>query len=156
MGVRMIQTVPQSPLFGARFDHIGLVVKSIEKGRRVMLQVHGITEWTQAVTDPVNGVHILFGRDPAGIVFELLEPVDALSPLYGALKARKNLLNHVAYRVADLAAATLAMRTAGCAPIGDPRPAIAFGNGYIQFFVSPLNTVIELIEAPSHVHVFST
>lgn len=151
----MIQTAHQCPLLGAQFDHIGLVVKSLDKGRRAMHQVHGITEWAQAVSDTVNGVHILFGRDPSGIVYELLEPIDALSPVYGALKARKNLLNHVAYRVAHLATSALAMRATGCAPIGEPRPAIAFGNGCIQFFVSPLNTVIELIEAPSHTHVFS-
>ena len=152
----MIQTTHEPPLLGAQFDHIGLVVPSLDKGRRVMLQVHGITEWTQAVTDPVNGVRILFGRDLCGIVYELLEPIDALSPVYGALKARKNLLNHVAYRVADLASAALAMRASGCAPIGEPRPAIAFNNCAIQFFATPLNTVIELIEAPSHVHVFAS
>lgn len=152
----MVHSTHQPPLSGAQFDHIGLVVRSLDKGRQVMRLVHGVTQWTLAVTDAVNGVHLLFGRDPCGVVYELLEPVDTLSPVYGALKARKNLLNHVAYRVADLPSAALAMRAAGCAPIGEPKPAIAFNNCPIQFFATPLNTVIELIEAPTHVHVFTS
>lgn len=145
---------PQAPLAGAQFDHIGLVVKTLRKGRQVLQQVHGVVEWTVAVVDPVNGVHILFGRDPAGMVYELLEPIGVDSPVHAALSARKNLLNHVAYRVGDLAQAAAAMRQAGCAPTAEPTLAIAFGNGRVQFFVSPLNTLIELIEAPGHRHAF--
>ena len=150
----MTPVMPLAALALAQFDHLGLVVKSLHKGRQVLAAVHGVNDWTQTFTDPVNGVHILFGRDPAGMVYELLEPIDATSPVYGAMTTRKNLLNHVAYRVHDLAASTAAMRAAGCAPIGKPQTAIAFGNGMVQFFVSPLSTIIELIEAPGHAHAF--
>jgi hypothetical protein len=145
--------IPLAPLADAHFDHVGVVVPSLVKGRAAFAAIHGIAAWTQAVTDPVNGVHVLFGRDPAGMVYELLEPIDASSPVHAALGLRKN-LNHVAYRIADLATGAAAMRAVGCAPVGEPTRAVAFDNGLIQFFVTPLYTVIELIEAPWHVHSF--
>jgi methylmalonyl-CoA/ethylmalonyl-CoA epimerase len=143
-----------SALYGATFDHIGVVVKSLEKGRRSLQQTLGINEWTAALEDPINGVHVTFGRDPCGVVYELLAPLDAHSPVQGALQARKNLLNHVAYLVPNLGEAAARMRTAGCAPTADPKPAIAYGNRMIQFFVTPLNIIVELIEAPGHRHNF--
>ena len=78
--------------------------------------------------DPVNGVYLQFGRDPTGMVYELLTPLDATSPVQGALVARKNLLNHRAYRVPKLALAGERLRQAGCAPTVDPKPAIALGK----------------------------
>ena len=121
-----------------------------------MRQAFGIKQWTVPLTDPVNGVHILFGRDPAGVVYELLAPIDANSPVHGALAAKRNLLNHVAYRVANLDLARDAMRLAGCAPTAKPKPAIAFGGQDIQFFVTPLNIIVELIEALDHQHRFQS
>ena len=141
-----------SALHGAQFDHIGVVVKTMERGRAALSRSHGIQDWTAPLTDPLNGVHILFGRDPSGVVYELLAPIDASSPVQPALVARKNLLNHIAYRVVDLAQARERMLAAGCAPTADPKPALAFGGGLIQFFVTPLNIVIELIEALHHEH----
>ena len=141
-------------LSGATFDHIGVVVKTLEKGRRSLQKTLGIIEWTTELADPVNGVHVTFGRDPCGVVYELLAPLDVLSPVQGALQARKNLLNHVAYLVPNLGEAATRMRSAGCAPSADPKPAIAYGNCMIQFFVTPLNIIVELIEAPWHRHSF--
>ena len=145
---------PASALYGATFDHSGVVVKTLEKGRRSMQQTLGISEWTAELEDPINGVHVTFGRDPCGVVYELLAPLDAQSPVQGALQSRKNLLNHVAYLVPNLREAAARMRTAGCAPTADPKPAIAYGNRMIQFFVTPLNIIVELIEAPGHCHIF--
>jgi len=136
------------------FDHLGLVVKSLDRGRRTLEESLLIAGWTAEIEDPVNGVRLQFGRDPAGVVFELLEPLDDKSPVYRALKSRTNILNHVAYRVADLAAGAARLRAAKHAPTSAPKPAIAYGGALIQFFISPLNLVIELIEAPHHVHHF--
>lgn len=145
---------PAGALYGATFDHIGVVVKTLEKGRRSLQQTLGIREWTVELEDPVNGVHVTFGRDPCGVVYELLAPLDAQSPVQGALQARKNLLNHVAYLVPNLGEAAALMRAAGCAPTAEPKRAVAYGNRMIQFFVTPLNVIVELIEAPGHIHNF--
>ena len=137
-----------------RFDHLGVVVKDLAKGRRHLVALLAIAEWTGVFDDPVNGVRLQFGRDPAGVVYELLEPLDEASPVFAALRNGKAILNHVAYRVADLAAGAAHLAGAGAARIGEPRPAIAYGGRPIQFFVTPLRFVIELIEAPGHAHAF--
>ena len=145
---------PASALHGATFDHIGVVVKTLEKGRRSLHQTMGITEWTPDLKDHINGVHVTFGRDPSGVIYELLAPLDEHSPVQGALLGRKNLLNHVAYLVPNLGEAAARMRSSGCASTADPKPAIAYGGNMSQFFVTPLNIIVELIEALGHRHSF--
>ena len=137
-----------------RFDHLGVVVKRIDKARPRMAALLAIAEWTAPIDDAVNGVRLQFGRDPAGVVYELLEPLDETSPVYPALEGGKAILNHVAYRVADLAAGAARLKAGGAAKVSDPKPAIAYGGRPIQFFVTPLRFIIELIEAPDHAHAF--
>ena len=144
-----------SPVHGGRFDHIGVVVKSIAKAQQSMARTQGVREWTRPVRDEVNGVDVIFGRDAQGMVYELVAPLDETSPVFGALRERKNLLNHVAYLVDDLAQSGALMMAAGGAPTSEPKPAIAYGGRKIQLFVTPLYLVVELIEAPDHRHVFS-
>jgi methylmalonyl-CoA/ethylmalonyl-CoA epimerase len=139
---------------GMQFDHLGLVVRSVAKGRTVLTNILGIANWTREFHDPINGVVLQFGRDPAGVCYELLEPLNESSPVYPALAGGKAILNHVAYRVTDLVADSERMRRAGCAPTSEPKPATAYGGRLIQFYVTPLRFVIELIEAPQHVHDF--
>jgi methylmalonyl-CoA/ethylmalonyl-CoA epimerase len=136
------------------FDHLGVVVKSIARGRRTLADVLRIAEWTEEFRDPENGVLVQFGRDPAGACYELLEPLDAQSPVFPALQGNRAILNHVAYLVGDLAAEAARLERAGCARTAEPKPALAYGGRRIQFFVTPLRFVIELVEAPGHVHRF--
>jgi len=137
-----------------RFDHLGVVVKQLDKGRDRLSALLSIKDWTAPIEDVVNGVRLQFGRDLAGVVFELLEPLGEDSPVYPALQSGKAILNHVAYRVPDLAAGAAHFASAGAARVSEPKPAIAYGGRPIQFFVTPLRFIIELIEAPDHVHAF--
>ncbi len=151
----MIGNVAPQPVTGAwRFDHLGLVVKRLAKGRERMSALLLIDDWTAPIEDVVNGVLLQFGRDPAGVVYELLEPLGEDSPVYEAMRSGKAILNHLAYRVPDLAAGAVHLATAGAARVSDPKPAIAYGGRLIQFFVTPLRFIIELIEAPNHEHGF--
>ena len=138
-----------------RFDHLGLVVKQLIKGRERMSALLCIADWTGPIEDVSNGVRLQFGRDPSGVVYELLEPLGEDSPVYSALQSGKAILNHVAYRVPDLGAGAAHLAAAGAACVSDPKPAIAYGGRPIQFFVTPLRFIIELIEAPDHVHPFT-
>jgi len=135
------------------FDHLGVVVKSVEAGRAALANMLGIRKWTTEFDDPINGVRLQFGLDPTGLCYELLEPRDEKSPVYPALAGGKAILNHVAYRVADLGAHSEHLRQCGCAPTSIPKPAIAYGGLNIQFFLTPLRFIVELIEAPDHQHV---
>lgn len=137
------------------FDHLGLVVKSLERGRSALEASLLIRGWTPETIDPVNGVRLQFGRDLAGVVYELLEPLGEDSPVQQALVSSRNILNHVAYRVSDLTVAAAHLKATKNTPTSTPKPAVAYGGAQIQFFVSPLNFIIELIEAPTHQHIFS-
>ena len=63
-----------------------------------------------------------------------------------------NITNHVAYLVSDLSAARDRLTAADFVAISDPKPAVAYGGSAIQFFMSPICSVVELIEAPGHQH----
>lgn len=138
-----------------QFDHLGLVAKSLAKGRRGIGDALGITRWTEEIEDPVNGVRLQFGRDRAGVVYELLEPLDETSPVYPALISGRAILNHVAYLVPSLGGAGEILRSGGGGPVSEPKPAIAYGGARIQFFVTSVRMIVELIEAPGHEHQFS-
>ncbi|MDJ0387856.1 VOC family protein [Roseomonas sp. E05] len=135
-----------------QFDHIGVVVKTLKRGRDMLGPPLQIRAWTREWEDPVNKVHVQFGYDPSGVCYELIAPLGEESPVALALKTKSRILNHVAYLVEDLAAEGERLRDAHCLPIAEPQPAIAYGGRPIQFFMSPLSVIIELIEAPGHRH----
>jgi methylmalonyl-CoA/ethylmalonyl-CoA epimerase len=137
-----------------KFDHIGVVVGSIASGRRTLQNIMAVKAWTREVKDYENGVAIQFGRCESGVIYELLEPLGEHSPVQMALSDRRALLNHLAYLVPDLAGAGAKLRSQGCVPTAAPRRAIAYGGKSIQFFLTPLYFLVELIEAPDHKHSF--
>lgn len=136
------------------FDHVGIIVRSLAIGSSVYDAIFPNMRWTAPIDDPINGVRIQFGRDDANMVHELLEPLGDESPVAAALNAKRDITNHLAYRVSDLTAASQHMRAAKCIPTAMPKPAIAYGGCNIQFFLTPINSIIELIEAPNHMHHF--
>jgi methylmalonyl-CoA/ethylmalonyl-CoA epimerase len=138
-----------------QFDHLGLVAKSLAKGRQGVGRAFGISHWTEEIEDPVNGVRLQFGRDRSGLVYELLEPLDKTSPVYPALMSGRAILNHVAYLVPSLASAAEILRSGGAGPTSQPKPAMAYGGARIQFFITSVRMTVELIEAPGHEHHFS-
>jgi methylmalonyl-CoA/ethylmalonyl-CoA epimerase len=137
-----------------QFDHLGLVVKNLAKGRMHLAAIMHIRSWSEEFTDTINGVRCQFGRENSGFCYELLEPLDDNSPVKGALSERRAILNHVAYLVGELRVDAERLMEQGCAPTSVPKPAVAYGGRPIQFFVTPLNFIIELIEAPAHEHRF--
>lgn len=137
-----------------KFDHLGLAVSDLARGRASLEQSLLVDRWTDIFHDPVNGVRLQFGRDEAGVVYELLEPLGDRSPVAAALASGKNILNHVAYLVPDLLQAAARLKAARHIATSQPNPAIAYGGARIQFFVSPLKFIVELIEAHDHQHVY--
>lgn len=134
------------------FDHLGVVVPDLAQGRAMLEGALKVREWTVEFDDPVNDVFVQFGRCAGGICYETVAPRSADSPVRNALKRGVNILNHIAYRVDDLAAEGARLRREGFRPIGEPRPAVAYDHRLIQFFVSPHLLLVELIEAAEHRH----
>ncbi|MGY3944371.1 VOC family protein [Aeromonas tecta] len=128
------------------FDHIGLVVPDLASGERYCRDVLGLTRFSAAVLDPLQNVWVQFGYDEAGICYELVAPAGENSPVTQVLKTRRNVLNHLAYRVVSLVTSAERLRTQRHLPLGPSQPAVAFGGAHVQFFLSPLGHIVELIE----------
>ena len=137
-----------------RFDHLGLVVEEIGSGRDFLVGALGVQRWSEVIPDPQLGVSVQFGLGNSGPCFELVAPLGDRSPIRGALRGRGNILHHVAYLTDRLESQGDRMRSMGCVATGDPRPAVAYGGHMVQFWVSPLRFIVELVEAPEHEHVY--
>jgi methylmalonyl-CoA/ethylmalonyl-CoA epimerase len=140
---------------GLLFDHLGIVVADISTGRAHLASIFGVELWTEEFSDLVNGVYVQFGKDAAGICYELIAPLGSDSPIQRALRARNPILNHIAYLTQNLDVSALVLQQRDYLPAGEPKPAIAYAGRRIQFFLSPLGFIVELIESYEHRHAFS-
>jgi methylmalonyl-CoA/ethylmalonyl-CoA epimerase len=136
------------------FDHLGVLVPSLSRGRHFLGNLLGIDHWTVEFEDAVNDVFVQFGRCPSGICYEAVAPRSPRSPVRNALNRRINVINHIAYRVVDLASHAERLKDAGFTALDEPRPAVAYDHGCIQFFVNAQLFLLELVEAAEHRHHF--
>jgi methylmalonyl-CoA/ethylmalonyl-CoA epimerase len=120
---------------GARLEHVGLVVASIEAA----------APGVEAVFDPLQKVRVAFVT-LNGVPLELVEPAGDDSPVANSLR-KGNKLVHLCYNVPDLDAATRAARAAGFFPLANPVPAVAFGGRRIAWVYSKTFGLVELLEA---------
>lgn len=137
-----------------KFDHIGVAAKTLSFGRSVSGPLLRIAAWSQEYEDPANGIYCQFGLDESGICYEIVAPFGDSSPIAEAVRTRNRVLNHVAYLVADMDCESARMRSCGCVTITPATPAVAYGGARIQFFLTKLRFIIELIESPDHRHQF--
>jgi len=128
------------------FDHIGIFVSALAEGRRHLDLLLGVKHWTEPVEDPQQKVVVQFGVDSSGIRYEIVAPCGNGNPVTQVLTSGRNILNHVAYRVADIDAALSEMRNSGSLPLGEAKPATAFNGNRIAFVLTPLRMIMELIE----------
>jgi methylmalonyl-CoA/ethylmalonyl-CoA epimerase len=137
------------------FDHIGIITTSLEKGRESLGALLPRLQWTRIFHDKHQQVAVQFAKDASGMIYEIISPEGDSSPVTNALANRKNLLNHIAYRVESLELAGEHLKKSSYRAITEPAQAAAFGGARIQFFLSDLDFLIELIEGPGHQHQFT-
>jgi methylmalonyl-CoA/ethylmalonyl-CoA epimerase len=137
-----------------RFDHVGVVVGDMEAGRKFFAETMSIERWTEVFDDPGLRVSVQFGQGETGPCYELITPLGENSPVAAALRNGQRILNHVAYLTADIQAAGQRLADQGCSATGPVHPAVAYGSLHVQFWVSPLRFMVELIEAPEHEHIY--
>jgi methylmalonyl-CoA/ethylmalonyl-CoA epimerase len=131
---------------GMKLDHIGFLTDNVDRDMALFDQLFGRMYWSAQITDLLQDVVARFGRTPDGIVYELIQPLSDKSPIAPALKAKKNIINHVCYRCEDLAEKAKVLRTIGFFPITEPKPGVAFAGSLIQFFYQPNGLLLEMIE----------
>lgn len=129
------------------FDHVGIVVRDMDQGEASVRASLPIIARSERFDDVNLGVSVRFLKDKSGLLFELLAPLGPASPVERIASTRVGVINQIAYRVPDLTAAARELRLSGALPIGPPKPAIAFSGAKVQFFMTPVGFVLELIEA---------
>jgi methylmalonyl-CoA/ethylmalonyl-CoA epimerase len=64
------------------------------------------------------------------------------------------MINQLAYRTKSLDSAVAHLRTELAVPVGAAKPAVAFGGARVQFLMTPLDFLIEIIEIDRIFHQF--
>ena len=129
-----------------RFHHLGLFVRDLESGLNELGKIIKIEEVTDVTHDAELKVSVQFAIDSSNLRYELVAPLGENNPVDSVLKAKKNILNHVAYVSNEFQMDFEKMRQEGCLPLAPPRNAKVFGGNKVAFFLTPLGFIYELIE----------
>ena len=138
-----------------RFDHVGIVVKELAQGFEDLARALPLVAKTRAFDDHELTVSVQFAKDASGMVYELIAPLGEKSVVSEALAKKRDVLNQLAYKTADLPASLASLRRGGGFPLGEAKPALAFGGAKVQFVYVPLGFIVELIEDNGHGHHFT-
>jgi len=127
-----------------RIAHIGIAVEDIGEALRFYRDVLGLAPHPAEQADGATIVSLPFGESEV----ELLQPLDADSPIARFLARRGPGIHHVCYRVPDLDAALAEARRAGYRLV-DETPRTGAGGCRIAFLhpKSTAGILIELTEA---------
>lgn len=113
-------------------DHLGIAVQDLEAAIATYERALGVGAQRESLPDR----HLEIAFFPVGESrIELIMPTSPAAAISGFLEKRGEGLHHVAYRVADCAAALEEARAAGLRPIDNaPRPG---SHGTLVAFVHP-------------------
>ena len=129
-----------------RLHHIGLVVRSIEEFRGFYVDVLQYRERTPVIHDPVQTAFVQFFLIPGSDHYiELVAPDSETSKLHEASRKGKA-LNHLCYSCENIARMVSFLKDSGCFVIQVPVPAVAFGERFIAWLMTPDGELIELVE----------
>lgn len=139
-----------------RFDHVGIVAADLDAAATSLTALVGPCARSDRYDDPGLTVSVQFLKDSSGLVYELIAPLGDNSVVSTALRKQTNLLNQIAYLTDSLDSDGETFRNARALPLGPPKPAKAFGGAPVQFFMTELGFIIELIGDPDYRRQFST
>ena len=126
-------------------DHIGIVVRSLEKGIRQWVEMFGYCKSSDIVNNTRQKVQVVFLSKQGSLTVKLLEPSGADSPVAG-LAARGGGLHHICFRCQDMKVQIPLLQQSGARLIIPPEPGEAFNHREIAFLFAANNLNIELID----------
>ena len=132
-------------------DHIGIVVRSIEKGIRHWEEVFGYKQQTEIVTNSRQKVRVVFLTKENSLDVKLIEPSEADSTI-ARMAARGGGLHHLCFRCADISESLSQLNAKKQRVIAPPQPGEAFANNEIAFIYSQ-GVNIELIDTEERAKV---
>ena len=126
-------------------DHIGMVVRSIEKAIEHWEEVFEYQQMTEVVVNRRQKVKVVFLGKENSLTVKLIEPVDETSAVYKfAMKGGG--LHHLCFKCNDMNKEIQRLNEMGLRTLTQPQPGEAFGNENIAFIYAKHGLNIELID----------
>ena len=126
-------------------DHIGIVVKSIEKGIMHWKEVFGYQQMTEEVVNTMQKVRVVFLKKEGSTLIKLIQPIDASSPIY-TFAQKGGGLHHLCFKCSDLNEKVGELKSKKLRVLARPQPGEAFENENIAFIYAKQGLNIELID----------
>jgi len=126
-------------------DHLGIVVKSIEKGIKYWEEVFDYKQITEVVVNTRQKVKVAFLKKENSLLIKLIEPTDETSSVYRVARKGGG-LHHLGFRCNDINEEITRLKSLGLRVITNPQPGEAFENNQIAFLLGNQALNIELID----------
>ena len=126
-------------------DHLGIVVKSIEKSIEYWENVFGYIQMTEIVINTRQKVKVVFLTKENSLIVKLIEPIDETSPVY-RIARKGGGLHHLGFRCKNIDEEITRLKSLGLRVITNPQPGEAFENNQIAFLLGKQSLNIELID----------
>ncbi len=127
-------------------DHIGFAVRNIDEAIAFYSQTFGVSNW-ERIPMPERFMDVAATR-VGGMLLEIIAPTSDDAAFAKFLRDRGPGMHHVAYRVADVAAALAEAKARGIQLIDEtPRPGL---HNTLVAFLHPKSTLGVLIELVQH------
>ena len=135
-----------------RLDHIGIVVKDIERASQDYQRIHGLKQKTKIIHEPAHNVELMFFETGHGVMpmIELIMPMSDSSKVSGFLKKTGGGIHHLAYEVDNIEDAIEHYKSLGSIILGDIVPGAGHSNLPTVWIYTPDKSLIELIEKGHH------
>jgi len=126
-------------------DHVGIVVKSLEKSIDHWQSVFGYRQMTEIVSNTRQKVKVVFMSKENSLTVKLLEPTDESSTVF-ALSRRGGGLHHLCFKCMNMDEELVRCEEMGLRVLAAPQPGEAFENENIAFLFAKQGLNIELID----------
>ena len=126
-------------------DHVGIVVKSLEKSIDHWQSVFGYRQMTEIVINTRQKVKVVFMSKENSLTVKLLEPTDESSTVF-ALSRRGGGLHHLCFKCKNMNEELVRCNEMGLRVLDAPQPGEAFENENIAFIFAKQGLNIELID----------
>jgi methylmalonyl-CoA/ethylmalonyl-CoA epimerase len=141
-----------------KLDHIGIVVKSLEKSRMYYKNFFNFTPVSKIIIEPAHKVKLQFletGFKTKGPLIELISPLGKKSKVYNFLEKNGDSFHHFAYFVNNILTSIAELQKKGSVVISDIVPGAGHKKTNTIWLLTPDRSIIELIEKKKKISFFN-
>ncbi len=126
-------------------DHVGIVVKSLEKAIGYWCEVFGYKQATKIVKNTRQKVWVVFMHKESSLPIKLIAPVDKTSPIY-RFSQKGGGMHHLCFSCDELNQELSRLQNLGLRMLTEPEPGEAFQGENIAFLHARHLGNMELID----------